>query len=101
MEESLAARLTEVEKKTQLFSSAADARKRPAKCAIAHEPTDDKADVVLLDSCEKLANVYQQFRGLSSFSVTAKKREDAENQEYWYVTGWFSIFAVATKQGVI
>ena len=32
-----------------MFSSAADARKRPAKCAIAHEQVDDKADVVLLD----------------------------------------------------
>ena len=31
------------------FRSAADARKRPAKCAVAHEPTDDKADAVLLD----------------------------------------------------
>jgi hypothetical protein len=31
-----------------LFSSAADARKRPAKCASAHKQADDKADVVLL-----------------------------------------------------
>ncbi|OGQ85753.1 MAG: hypothetical protein A2512_11375 [Deltaproteobacteria bacterium RIFOXYD12_FULL_56_24] len=30
------------------FSSAADARKRPAKCAVAHEQADDKADAVLL-----------------------------------------------------
>jgi hypothetical protein len=36
----------------QLFSSAADARKRSAKCAIAHEQADDKAAVVVLDSCE-------------------------------------------------
>jgi len=34
----------------KLFSSAADARKRSAKCAIAHEQADDKADVMLLDS---------------------------------------------------
>jgi len=33
----------------KLFSSAADARKRSAKCAIAHEQADDKADVVLLN----------------------------------------------------
>jgi len=36
------------------FSSAADATKRPAKCAIAHEPTDDKADVVLLNGFYKV-----------------------------------------------
>jgi len=35
----------------QLFSSAADARKRPAKCAVAHKQTDDKADAVLRNSC--------------------------------------------------
>jgi len=40
----------------QLFCSAADARKRSAKCAIAHGQTDDKADVVLLDSCEAKNN---------------------------------------------
>jgi hypothetical protein len=34
----------------ELFDSAADARKRSAKCAIAHEQADDKADVVLSDS---------------------------------------------------
>jgi folate-dependent phosphoribosylglycinamide formyltransferase PurN len=72
------------------FAAAANARvrrrqqcptKRRAKCAIAHEQTDDKADVVLLDGYEKLAFVYQLFRWLSSFSVNAKKREDAENQK--------------------
>ena len=62
-----------------MLSSAADARKRPAKCAMAHEQADDKADVVLLDSYKKLANVYQLFRWLSSFSVAVKKRGDAEN----------------------
>ncbi|MBU2539262.1 MAG: hypothetical protein KKH22_12570, partial [Proteobacteria bacterium] len=31
------------------FAAATDARKRPAKCAIAHELADDKADVVLLN----------------------------------------------------
>jgi hypothetical protein len=41
----------------QLFSSAAyaaavDARKRSAKCAIAHKQADDKADAALLNSCE-------------------------------------------------
>ncbi|MHB1015039.1 MAG: hypothetical protein ACYC2W_07150 [Desulfurivibrionaceae bacterium] len=36
----------------QLFSNAAEARKRHAKCAIAHKQADDKADVVLLDSYE-------------------------------------------------
>ncbi len=41
----------------QLFSSAAyaaaaDARKRSAKCAIAHKQTNDKADAALLNSCE-------------------------------------------------
>ena len=30
-----------------MLSSAADARKRSAKCAVAHEQADDKADVVL------------------------------------------------------
>jgi hypothetical protein len=40
---------------------------------------------LLIDSEEKLANVYQLFQGLSSFSVAAKKREGAENQENWYV----------------
>jgi hypothetical protein len=38
---------------------------------------------------EKLANVYQLFQRLSSFSVPQKKRGDAENQEYWYVTLYF------------
>jgi hypothetical protein len=37
-----------VNEQQRRFAAAADARKRPAKCAIAHEPTDDKADVVLL-----------------------------------------------------
>ncbi|HEX9714696.1 MAG TPA: hypothetical protein VGA28_03285 [Desulfurivibrionaceae bacterium] len=46
---------------------------------MAHEQADDKADVVLLDSYKKLANVYQLFRWLSSFSVAVKKRGDAEN----------------------
>jgi hypothetical protein len=45
----------------QLFSRVADARvncrqkcptKMSAKCAIAHEQADDKADAALLDSCE-------------------------------------------------
>jgi len=36
----------------QLFSSVADARKRSAKCAIAHEQADDKAGAALLGSCE-------------------------------------------------
>jgi hypothetical protein len=44
----------------------------------------------LADMKEKLANVYQLFPWLSSFSMTAKKRGDAENQEYWYVTLYFS-----------
>jgi len=35
-----------------MFSSATDARKKPAKCAIAHEQADDKADVALQDICE-------------------------------------------------
>jgi hypothetical protein len=56
---------------------------------MAHEQADDKADVVLLDSYKKLANVYQLFRWLSSFSVAVKKRGDAENQEYWYKMVWF------------
>ena len=56
----------------------------------AHEQADDKADVVLLNGYGKLANVYQLFPWLSSFSMTAKKRGDAENQEYWYVTLYFS-----------
>jgi hypothetical protein len=77
--EILAARSTDNEKKPQPFSSAADARKRPAKCASAHELADDKTDVVLLNGCGKLANVYQLFRWLSSFSVAVKKRGDAEN----------------------
>jgi hypothetical protein len=34
----------------KLFSSAADARQRSAKCAIAHEQADNKADAVLLGS---------------------------------------------------
>ena len=50
----------------------------------AQEQADDKADVVLLNGYGKLANVYQLFRWLSSFSVTANKRGDAKNQEYWY-----------------
>jgi hypothetical protein len=33
-----------------MFSTAADARKRPAKCAIAHEQADDKVKAVLLNS---------------------------------------------------
>jgi hypothetical protein len=37
----------------QMFSSAADARKRSAKCAIAQEQADDKADAVLLNICKK------------------------------------------------
>ncbi len=32
------------------FTAAADARKKPAKCAGAHEPIDDNADAVLLNS---------------------------------------------------
>ena len=36
-----------------MFSSAADARKRPAKCAVAHEQADDEADAVLLDIYNK------------------------------------------------
>ena len=52
----------------------------------AHEQADDKADVVLLNGYGKLDLVYQLFPWLSSFSVPAKKRGDAENPEYWYET---------------
>jgi len=53
--------------------------------AIAREQTDAKTDVMLLDGYGKLAFVYQLFRWLSSFSVSVKKRGDAENHKYWYV----------------
>ena len=37
-----------------MFCSATDARKRAAKCAIAQEQSDDKADVVLLNMYKKM-----------------------------------------------
>lgn|GEM_PF-211384 len=53
---------------TQLFSSAADARKRPAKRAIAHEHVVDEADVALLNSCVDTT--------LAGSYMATKKRDD-------------------------
>ena len=45
---------TDLKSKPYLLISAANARKRTAKCAIAHEQADDKADAVLMSRYKKM-----------------------------------------------